>query len=139
MICKDSAPQNPDEMILQCANKECNKWMHVKCIAEEAVREAGKCRDLQRISIFNSYTADDAADEQKATKKRKLDNIKIGPRSLAQAKAQKGSFTAEIFIKGLPDGEESTPAERTEIIVTDGEGEKHAQSVGCLFCGTEIE
>lgn len=41
-ICVDDAPQNPDEMILQCGNKECRRWQHVKCIAEAAVEAAGK-------------------------------------------------------------------------------------------------
>lgn len=69
----------------------------------------------------------------------KLKKVTIGPRSLAQAKAQKNSLTAEVFIKGLPDGEGQSPAENSEIVVTDADGDKNAQNVNCLFCGTEIE
>ena len=41
-MCIDSAPQNPDEVILQCGSAECRKWQHVKCITETAVQSAGE-------------------------------------------------------------------------------------------------
>lgn len=45
-ICIDKAPQNPDELIVQCSEEACRKWMHVRCIAEQAVQRASKCISL---------------------------------------------------------------------------------------------
>ena len=57
-ICIDNKPQNPDEMILQCANAECRKWQHVKCIAEAAVKQAGKsqCNCFQNFADLEQRT-----------------------------------------------------------------------------------
>lgn len=41
-ICIDKAPQNPDELIVQCSSGDCRKWMHVRCIAEKALQRARK-------------------------------------------------------------------------------------------------
>ena len=55
------------------------------------------------------------------------------------AKSESDSFIAEVFVKGLPEGNQ-TPAENTEIVVTNkGDDEKDARDVSCLFCGKEIE
>jgi hypothetical protein len=39
-ICIDDAPQNPDELIVQCSNGDCREWMHVRCVAEKALQRA---------------------------------------------------------------------------------------------------
>lgn len=121
-ICIDNAPQNPDEMILQCANRDCRKWLHVKCIAERAVQEA----------------AEDTPSAKKQKKARPKD-LSIGSSSSALAKAEKDSFVAEVFLKDLPDGKEHAAAKASEIVVTSSKGEQSSQDVCCLFCGTEIE
>lgn len=41
-ICVDDAPQNPDELIVQCSNGGCRKWLHVRCIAEQALQRASE-------------------------------------------------------------------------------------------------
>ena len=65
--------------------------------------------------------------------------VSIGAIALAQAKAQTGSFTAEVFIQGLPNGDNQTPADKTEVVITKAGGEKQSQDVRCLFCDEEIE
>lgn len=65
--------------------------------------------------------------------------MSINAKSLAQAKAQVDAFTAEVFIKGLPNGDGQTSAENTEIVVTDANEDKQSQAVACLFCRKEIE
>ena len=84
--------------------------------------------------------ADEASGSQKsAPKEARPKFVSIGAISLAQAKAHTGSFTAEIFIQGLPNGDNQTPADKTEVVITKPEGEKQAQAVRCLFCDEEIE
>lgn len=56
-ICIDKAPQNPDELIVQCSNGDCRKWMHVRCIAEKALQRARKLASLiwridQQLTIY---------------------------------------------------------------------------------------
>ena len=41
-ICVDDAPQNPDELIVQCSSGDCRKWLHVRCIAEQAHQRASE-------------------------------------------------------------------------------------------------
>ncbi|KAK3713240.1 hypothetical protein LTR37_008673 [Vermiconidia calcicola] len=123
-ICIDETPQNPDEMILQCGSTECKKWQHVKCIAETAVQSA----------------ADAASKSKKTTpKKARPKNISIAAASAALAKAEKSSFTAELFIKGLPAGADQKQAEKSEIVIISLDGEQSWRDVSCLFCGKEIE
>lgn len=127
-ICVDDMPQNPDEMILQCANEECRKWLHVKCVAEDAVRRA-------------SDEAAATASKTKAPKRKKIaaaKNLDIDANSSAVATAQKDAFTADVFVKGLPDGPNQEAASTTEIVVMSEEGKK-AEDVSCLFCGSKIE
>lgn len=151
----DNAPQNPDELILQCSNAECRKWLHVKCIAEDAVRTAAEAVHGERQL---KGSAKKAPKTKAASRKRKLTssaraeqlveaNIKDGedvgtsPTSSAQAMARLDAFTAEVFIKDLsvPGGANDPKGESTEIVVTDGDGMQHSQTVKCLFCLHEIE
>jgi hypothetical protein len=131
LICTDEAPQNPDEMILQCSNPECGKWLHVKCIAEDAVAKAGEGDGSSKPRKKSSSP----------TKKRKskTDDPQIGPSSKAQAKASMGAITAEVIVAGVPDGPDEEPAEKTEIIITDENGEQKSEPVACLFCKQTIE
>ncbi|KAK3719012.1 hypothetical protein LTR37_004575 [Vermiconidia calcicola] len=123
-ICIDETPQNPDEMILQCGSADCKKWQHVKCIAETAVQSA----------------ADAASKSKKTTpKKARPKNISIAAASPALAKAEKNSFTAELFIKGLSAGADQKQAEKSEIVIVNPDGEQSSRDVSCLFCGKEVE
>jgi len=129
----DDAPQNPDEMVLQCSSADCRKWLHVKCIAEDAVRRAAEAASGEQPGLTKSPTG-----KKKAKEKRKS-KAKGDIDSSAQAVAQKDAFTAEVLLEGLSQGTDSEPAERTEIVFTDGQGEQRSESVRCLFCSSEIE
>ena len=129
-------------MILQCGNKDCRKWQHVKCIAETAVQQAGKflSRQLNRYNSNTSLADEATGNKNKTTRKETPKNISIDKNSSALAKAESGSFTAEVFIKGLPDAENRAASEVSEIAVTNkGNNEKHTANVCCLFCEKEIE
>lgn len=84
-ICVDEAPQNPDEMILQCANEECRKWLHLKCIAEDAVQRA----------------SEGESEKQKASSKRKSQvksqRLSPTPPALAAAQITSLNLKAEVF------------------------------------------
>jgi len=73
------------------------------------------------------------------TRRGRPKNIKIESDSRAQAKAQTDTLAAEVFIKGLPDGNGALPAEKSEIVITDADGERSRQAVSCLFCEKAIE
>ena len=80
---------------------------------------------------------DEAKQSNKPSPKRPTPKkITIPPSSNAKAKAQKDGFTAEVFLSELKADE--TPTTRSEITVTDANGEKHGHPVNCLFCGFEI-
>jgi hypothetical protein len=32
-------PQNPDKILIGCTSLECNKWLHVECLVEDALRK----------------------------------------------------------------------------------------------------
>jgi hypothetical protein len=144
-ICVDDAPQNPDELIVQCSDGDCRKWMHVRCIAEKALQQAREYSSLVRphsISDLHFLVDDQAAPKRssKAQKKKgKLKNPANNPNLTAVAVASKGSITAEVFIKGHPDRPKVEAAEEDEIIITTGDGEQYSEDVRCLFCGTEVD
>lgn len=73
------------------------------------------------------------------TKKARPKHVKIESNSRAQAKAQTDTLAAEVFIKGLPDGDGASPAGKSEIVVADANGERSRQTVSCLFCEKSIE
>ncbi|KJX93211.1 ebs-bah-phd domain-containing protein [Zymoseptoria brevis] len=129
LICIDSAPQNPDQLILQCSDPACRKWLHVKCIAERAA---------QRAADETSTTKKKGT--QPAPKKRgRPKNLTISATSPAVAKASKGTYTAEVFLKGLTESPQAQPATHTEIIISGPDGEPLAEELCCLFCDTPIE
>ncbi|KAK5120438.1 hypothetical protein LTR85_006377 [Meristemomyces frigidus] len=124
-ICRDQSPQNPDEMILQCPNKDCRKWMHVKCIAEDAVERAGGAEE-PRTKKRKSAGA--------AKKKGRAKEFEMS--TSCSAAAQVDSVSAEVFVAGAP---KEDPAKTTEIVVTNADGEKQTENVRCLVCGEEVE
>jgi hypothetical protein len=144
-ICIDDAPQNPDELIVQCSNSDCRKWMHVRCIAEKALHRARKFRlsvCCVKLSDFRIPVEDQAAPKRssKAQKKKgKLKNPVDNSNLTAVALASKGSVTAEVLIKGHPDRSKAEPAKEDEIIITTENQEQYSEEVCCLFCGAELD
>ncbi|CZT19474.1 uncharacterized protein RCC_05325 [Ramularia collo-cygni] len=128
LICIDSAPQNPDELILQCSNETCRKWLHVKCIAERAAQQADSHASGKQNGVNSA-----------AKKRGRPKNPSISNDSSAVAKAVKGKFSSEIFIKDLPQGPDVTPATSTEIIVTDDKGVQYSEELCCLFCDQAVK
>ncbi|EMC95259.1 hypothetical protein BAUCODRAFT_72155 [Baudoinia panamericana UAMH 10762] len=121
LICTDRAPQNPDEMIVQCSNTDCRKWMHLRCIAEDAVSRA----------------ADGSPPKKKKNGKRKskADNVVLTAESPALAAAWKGSFTALVYVKGEPKDAGEKRAASTKIVIRDvDEDQEEELDVRCLFC-----
>lgn len=123
-ICRDQTPQNPDETILQCSSAKCRKWMHVKCIAEDALERAteGKEAPAKKRKSQGSNT------------KKKGRPRELSPTATAMATTE--SLIAEVFIAELP---AETPAGRTEIVVTDEDGTQTSEEVKCLLCGEVVE
>ncbi|KXT07631.1 hypothetical protein AC578_10121 [Pseudocercospora eumusae] len=122
-ICVDNKPINPDQVILQCSNAKCRKWLHVNCIAEKAVKEYESVNETKK-----------AANTPK--KRGRPKNLKISPDSKASGLAtnETGTVTAHIFIKGLPDGPKDIPAGSSEVVVMDGDTQEHAEDLLCLHC-----
>ena len=135
-ICVDKAPQNPDEMIIQCGNRDCRKWLHVKCIAEAAVQETGESRNFQLGPMRANVVT---AGAKKSKQKIKLDHVPLDKESSAVAIAERNSVRAEVFIKGTPEGGHIVPSSTTELVMTTADGQRQAKELCCLFCGSEIE
>lgn len=102
---------------------------------------------LPKIEGYDFF-ADTGADEtdtapstRKPTKKVKKNSssVTIPSGSLAQAKAETDSATAEVMIAGMPNNGEGDPDEHSYIEITHADGEKSLQDVQCLFCGTKID
>lgn len=146
-ICVDDAPQNPDELIVQCSNGECRKWMHVRCIAKNALERASSSNPAssnQSQSQLTNPTPPVASQSPNqppdcSPKKGKLKNPANNPNLTAVADATKGLTTAEVFVKGYPDRPNVEPAEEDEIVITTETGEQYSEEVRCLFCETEVE
>lgn len=67
-------------------------------------------------------------------------SLTIAPTSTVVAKAQKLPFLAELTVKDHPSNiPDVQPAERTELVITNGESEKQTQKVRCLFCEHAVE
>ncbi|KAK4954559.1 hypothetical protein LTR10_007990 [Elasticomyces elasticus] len=120
LICQCQQPQNPDVSILQCDSPECRKWMHVRCIVNDAVQRA----------------AQESTKKGRATKAKKSNPITLSPTLPAIAIAQKDAYTAELFVERWPD---DTPSKETKIVITNGDGEKRTENVHCLLCHNAIE
>jgi hypothetical protein len=143
-ICVDDAPQNPDELIVQCSNSECRKWMHVRCIAEKAVQRAGTYHGNLcgvRLSDFHIPVDEQAGPKRSSKAQKKKGKLKNANYSnlTAMALASKGSMTAEVLIKGHPDRSKAEPAKDYEIVITTKDEEQYSEEVCCLFCGAEVE
>lgn len=125
----DEAPHNPDELILQCSEKDCRKWLHVKCIAEDAVTRAAKDASLKRKKPM------------KASKKQNSHTTTTEePDPRSQASAVKDDFSADVLVKGLPEHSDDSAASKSEIIITNAaDGSKNSEEVRCLVCRTIID
>jgi hypothetical protein len=95
--------------------------LHVKCIAEAAAAQAGD------------------GDGSTPRKKSEGDEVQIGPTWKGQAKASKGGMTAEVMVERMPHRLEDKLAERTEILITDENGEQRSGKVACLYCQQIID
>jgi hypothetical protein len=147
-ICVDEAPQNPDELIVQCSSAGCCKWLHVQCIAEQALQRASEFDPTRhtRMSITTDHlTVDDQALKRpsKAQRKKSMSRKSVStvnkPNGTPVAEVSKGSTTAEVFFKGQPDGAADDSAKEDEIIITTEDGEQYSEKVCCLFCGAEVD
>ena len=119
----DGTPQNPDELILQCANPECKQWLHVKCIAETAAQSANE----------------GSGKKSAGAKRRKAKDPDVVVTPPAQAAARAGSYLAEVYVEGLPDGPDDTPETKSRIVISnDDEDGKREEDLRCLFCDTAI-
>ncbi|KAM0722448.1 hypothetical protein Q7P37_001889 [Cladosporium fusiforme] len=132
-ICVDEVPQNADELIVQCSNGECRKWMHVRCIAKKALERA--------IEDQAPHKRSSKAHKQKG----KLKNPANNPYLTAVADASRNLTTAEVFIKDLPkrpnaeENEFVITAEETEIVITTESREQYSEELCCLFCGSQVD
>lgn len=134
-ICVDKAPQNPDELIVQCSNGDCRKWMHVRCIAERALQRAG----MLRCQLEEAESKTDHAPDKSSKTPRKTKSPSNNTEVKAVADASKGDLKAEVFIKGFPNRPQDKPAGEDEIIISRGKQQQYSEDVCCLFCGTEVE
>jgi len=146
-ICVDEAPQNPDELIVQCSSAGCRKWLHVRCIAEQALQRASESIK-SNLSACKSIMSDHLpVDDQaapkrssKAQRKKSMSRKSVSkPNVTPVAEVSKGSTMAEVFFKGHPDGVEGESAKEDEIIITIEDGEQYSEKVCCLFCGAEVD
>ena len=123
-------------MILQCSNESCRKWLHVKCIAEQAVQRSCKYLVLHDYSHEETQLILCLLDTENVPRKKSAkDNhtpnekprngapkdVTISRFSLAQARAEKSGFVSEVYIKGLPaappvSGEGATTTGSTEQV-----------------------
>jgi hypothetical protein len=147
LICVDEAPQNPDELIVQCSSAGCRKWLHVRCIAEQALQRASESipscfSACMSITSDHPPVDDQAAPKRssKAQKKKSKPRKSISnPKTTPVAEVSKGSIKAEVFFKGHPDGTKGESATEDEIVITIEDGEQYSENVCCLFCGAEID
>jgi hypothetical protein len=147
-MCKCNTPQNPDELIVSCSSATCRKWLHTKCLANDAARRAGESHTtpplFQSFLLTSPAGAEDTTTRKKKghqKRKSKVTTPTFSPNSsaVAIAKSPNGTHTAELFIKGQPDRATAEPAERDEIVVTDAEGRTRTEEVKCLFCNSQLE
>lgn len=123
-ICIDKKPANPDEMIIQCSNTACREWLHVKCIAEQALRDHEKAA---RQGVHNreaSRAKDDSNEEAGATP--------------AVFTLNKNKTKVEVYVKGDPTGPDDVPATNSEIVVIPRVGPAYAQDLVCLVCSVPL-
>ncbi|KAF2772105.1 hypothetical protein EJ03DRAFT_267548 [Teratosphaeria nubilosa] len=147
-LCIDDAPQNPDEMIIQCKNPACEKWLHVTCIAEDALDRALQDMDGDEIKAKVKRKSI-AGSGKKRGKCREImeGDDQAGPVVAPAATRTKNRVRVQVFVKNdissqlvssniVPDN----GAEKTEIVITDENGERR-EPVRCLFedCGAAID
>jgi hypothetical protein len=146
-ICVDEAPQNPDELIVQCSSAGCRKWLHVRCIAEQALQRARESIQSNPSACMSIITDRHPVDDQaapkrssKAQRKKSTSRKSVSKPSVTPvAEVSKGSTKAEVFFKGHPEGAEDKAAKEDEIIITTADGEQYSENVCCLFCGADVD
>ncbi|KAM3420317.1 hypothetical protein BST61_g3600 [Cercospora zeina] len=124
-ICRDKVPANPDQLIIQCSRESCRQWLHVKCLAEDALRNHGNAAKKNNRKPI-TRPKDDVNDRTGAT-----------PAAYTQNK--KKTITSEVYLRGDPNGPHEIPATKSEIVVTPEDGEAYAQDLHCLLCREPIE
>lgn len=146
-ICVDEAPQNPDELIVQCSSASCRKWLHVRCIAEQALQRASEFDatwDICKRNITDHLPVDDQAAPKRSSKAQRKKSKSArksvsNPKTTPVAEVSKSSTKVEVFFKGHPDGAKGEPATEDEIVITTEDGEQYSENVCCLSCGAEVD
>ncbi|KAK6431621.1 hypothetical protein LTR95_012216 [Oleoguttula sp. CCFEE 5521] len=129
-ICVCKTPQNPDELIVSCENKDCGQWMHTKCIAEAAVKPP--------TTNGNVKTPQKGVKAKKRASKVTTPTFSPDSRAVAIASSGDGEMTAEVFIKGQPKGPDVEASEKDEIVITDAAAARRTEKVLCLFCQSPL-
>ncbi|PIA93515.1 hypothetical protein CB0940_04761 [Cercospora beticola] len=124
-ICRDKVPANPDQIIIQCSRESCRQWLHVKCLAEDALREHENGAKKTKREL-TTPPKNEANEEARAT-------------PTAYAENKKKTVASEVYLKGEPHGANDIPATKSEIVVTPKGGEAYAQDLYCLLCHEPIE
>ncbi|USW54885.1 Putative BAH domain, Zinc finger, FYVE/PHD-type [Septoria linicola] len=124
-ICRDQTPANPDEMIIQCSNQTCREWLHVKCLAEQALKDHEAAVKQGALDAENPRVKDEDNSATQAT-----------PAVYTQNKRK--TIKAELYLKGDPKGLDDVPASKSEIVII-ANGQPYAQDLVCLTCGVAIE
>ncbi|KAH9826738.1 hypothetical protein Tdes44962_MAKER09964 [Teratosphaeria destructans] len=144
-LCIDDAPQNPDEMIIQCKNPACEKWLHVTCIAEDALDRA--LQDMDGDEIQAKVKRKSIAGSGKKRGKNTPGDDQAGTLIAPVVTLRKHRVRVQVFVKNdissqLVSGNITLDkgAEKTEIVITDESGERR-EPVRCLFedCGAAID
>ncbi|QIW95743.1 hypothetical protein AMS68_001261 [Peltaster fructicola] len=151
-FCVEDTAHNPDDMIVQCEQEECRRWMHVKCIARAAARAASETA-LSSIGTI-AYTTTGEKDLTKKSDPGEAVDLPLDAESSAVGKAACANYVAEVFIKDADrvryaaeaeqedDGIVGTPTPAADlkpittskIIITKPSGQAESQAVLCLLC-----
>ncbi|GAB7363533.1 hypothetical protein MBLNU230_g3801t1 [Neophaeotheca triangularis] len=148
-VCVDDAPQNPDGMIIQCSSAKCRKWLHLVCIAEDAVKTA----ETDNAPVRPQATSNGGGKRAggKKSKKQREDTPPSPPthdtahdtdkRFIVTHTSGNGRFFAGILLRNtLPHRvEDMEKPEESQMIFSDANGEREIRPLRCLFCQEVIE
>ncbi|KAF2217442.1 hypothetical protein CERZMDRAFT_92093 [Cercospora zeae-maydis SCOH1-5] len=124
-ICRDKVPANPDQLIIQCSRESCRQWLHVKCLAEDALR--------------HHENAAKKNNRRPMTRPKDQVNVQTGATPAAYTQNKKKTITSEVYLRGDPNGPGEVPATRSEIVITPKGADAYAQDLHCLICREPIE
>ena len=134
-MCTCQQPHNPDEIIIQCS--ACNKWLHGRCIALDAVTDAHAHPPERVNGDYNEISKPATVPKQTKAKKKRG-----GAGASEESDLPKIQTQAFVKIKGSPDADGKVE-ERFKIVLThDRGGEEVARTerdLNCLFCKAFIE